>query len=518
MAGAGHRSGISANLAVGVFSTAWSAIVAIVAIRWFVQLLGIEAYGLIGFFVTLQAAISILDLGLGSAINREVARAVALDDLGRVRRLIRSLEALYAGVALVIGGALLAGAPFIARDWLSVRSLDHEQVEWFIRLMGIVLALRWPIALYQGTLVGLHRARISYKIVAAVATLSNVGAILLLYAVAPTLWTYFVWQVAVAAANFLWMRHSAWRELGTRSAEGMEQGMLRTLLMQSVTVSGVAVTGLLLSQLDKLVVSATVPLADFARYSLAALIGNALVVILIPTFNVIYPRMSGLVASGKTAELVAFYRVGTRVLVCALIPISTSAIFYSFDLVHVWTGDVALAHDTGTIVRLLLVGATLNGIMHFPYALQLATGQERLALWINVANIVFTVPVMIVLATRYGPLGGAIGWMMQASFYFVIGVTVTHRFILKDLAARWLLGDVVPGVAAAVLLVGAGYGLAIWVTDSSLVRLTMASLVCIIVAALVALGRRDTRGIVLDFAGRRTAGSVGRIPQGRYGG
>jgi len=508
------KSGMSANLVVGVFSTAWSAIIAIVSIRWFVKLLGIEAYGLIGFFVTLQAAISILDLGLGSAINREVARAVALGDLGRVRRLVRSLEVFYVGLALLIGIALIIGAPFIASDWLRLRSLDPREVEWFVRLMGIILAVRWPIALYQGALVGLHRASVSYKIIATIATLSNVGAILLLYAVSTSLWTYFLWQTAVAAVNLIWMRRSAWRELGTEPAGPIEPRALRTLLAQSATISGVAVTGLLLSQLDKLVVSAAVELADFARYSLATLVGSALVVVLIPTFNVIYPRMSSIAAAGKMAELVDFYRIGTKVLLCVLIPISASAFFYSFDLVHVWTGDASLADDTSLIVRLLVVGATINGIMHFPYALQLAAGQERLALYINLANIAFTIPVMVFLAAHYGLVGGAIGWVMQASFYFIVGVTITHGSILKGLAGRWLLGDLLPGITAAVLLVGAGYSIAVLSTDSSVVRLVLASLAAVATAALIALSRRDTRGIVLDLLRGQTAAVTDSNPDG----
>ncbi len=40
----------------------------------YIKLLGIEAYGLIGFFLTLVAILSLLDLGLGTTLNRRLAQ------------------------------------------------------------------------------------------------------------------------------------------------------------------------------------------------------------------------------------------------------------------------------------------------------------------------------------------------------------------------------------------------------------------------------------------------------------
>ena len=40
----------------------------------YISYLGIEAYGLIGLFATLQAWLSLLDLGLSPTLNREMAR------------------------------------------------------------------------------------------------------------------------------------------------------------------------------------------------------------------------------------------------------------------------------------------------------------------------------------------------------------------------------------------------------------------------------------------------------------
>jgi O-antigen/teichoic acid export membrane protein len=505
MPDAARRSGLRANLAVGALSTAWSAIVAIVSIHWFVKLLGIESYGLIGFFATLQAAVGILDLGLGATVNREVAKADALGDLARVCRLIHSLEALYAAVALLIAAVVFLTAPLIAAHWLSANTLNNAQVIWSVRLMGMTAAVRWPVGLYQGALIGLHRARISYKITAAITTIGNVGAIFLLYAVYTSLWSYFVWQAFVALINLAWMRRSAWHELGFHATDRRDWTLLKMLLVESATLSSVAISGLLLSQLDKLIVSGSASLADFGRYSLAGFMASALVVILIPTLNVIYPRMSALVAAGSSDDLVGFYRVGTRILACVLIPLSASAFFYAGDLLQLWTGSVALAQSTAPIARLLILGSTLNGIMHFPYAAQLATGNERLTLSINVGLIAVMLPTMVILARSYGAMGGAIGWAVQNGAYFTVGIALTHRRILQVEAARWFFGDLLPPLIMAALMVAGGHVLVVSSTGNPLMRLVLASVIATAAMILAAGARADTRRILSQLGRRRFA-------------
>lgn len=503
------KSGISANLLIGVMTTAWSAIISIVAIRWYIQLLGIESYGLIGFFATLQAAIGLLDLGLGATINREVARGVALRDLDRVNRLVHSMQLIYGGMALLIGVATFGAAPVIARQWLGTSTLDHEIVEWSVRLMGVVVAVRWPMGLFQGTLIGLQHARAAYLINALMATAANVGAIGLLYLLSRSLWTYFGWQVACALIGLAWMRRAAWRELGASVVRRFDPALLRTLILQSVVVSSMVMSGLLLMQVDKLIVSGSVSLADFGRYSIASTMASVLAIVLIPTFNVIYPRMSGLVAADDTAELNRFYRLGSRLLLCGLIPIALSAVFYAEDLLQVWTGDAHLALTTAPIVRLLVVGAALNGVMNFPYAMQMATSNERLALYTHLMLIVLTVPVTFLLAQAYGMQGGAIGWLLQQTAYFCIGVTITDRFILRGQAMRWLFSDLLPPVGVGTAAIAAGHQLAMLATDNPLLRLLVAGGLGITTAALLLSIRADTRNAVGQIVPGRNPSATG---------
>ena len=57
-----------------------------------------------------------------------------------------------------------------------------------------------------------------------------------------------------------------------------------------------AISGIVFVQLDKVLLSKILPLKAFGQYALAGVVASALYILLSPTFNVIYPRLSALVA------------------------------------------------------------------------------------------------------------------------------------------------------------------------------------------------------------------------------
>src|SRR5687768_9992984 len=107
------------NIAANLVGQIWVAAVAVVFVPVYIRLLGIEAYGLIGFFATLQVWLTLLDSGLTPMIARETARLKAghLDPTA-YRDLLRSVEAVLAGVGLLLMAALWLAARWISTHWL----------------------------------------------------------------------------------------------------------------------------------------------------------------------------------------------------------------------------------------------------------------------------------------------------------------------------------------------------------------------------------------------------------------
>src|SRR2546422_8608563 len=112
------------NLLANFAGQGWSVIISIVVIPFYIKFLGIEAYGLLGFYMMLQGVLQVLDLGLSPTMNRELARYSAIPEkAGEARDLVRTLEVGYWMLGIVIGGAVIGAAPFFAHRWLNVSSL-----------------------------------------------------------------------------------------------------------------------------------------------------------------------------------------------------------------------------------------------------------------------------------------------------------------------------------------------------------------------------------------------------------
>src|SRR5258705_10176943 len=107
------------NIIANIAGRGWAALMALAFVPLYIKFLGVEAYGLIGFFAMLQASFQVLDLGLSQTMNREMARYSTLPEkAGEARDLVRTMEVGYWAIGTFIGAAILASSPFIAGHWI----------------------------------------------------------------------------------------------------------------------------------------------------------------------------------------------------------------------------------------------------------------------------------------------------------------------------------------------------------------------------------------------------------------
>jgi O-antigen/teichoic acid export membrane protein len=436
------RDRMRRNLFAGLISSVWSAGLGIAIVPLYLKYLGLEAYGLVGVFATAQALFSLLDLGLSPAINREVARGAAEGDMRPARELLHTLSLVYWFTAIAIAAFSMLAAPLLAQHWLQSNHLSRETVRNALALMGFVVACRWPIGLYLGTLIGAQRVAVSSSVTIVMSTASNIGAVAILAWVSPRIEAFFLWQAAMGILYALAMRAAAWNAVGRETGIVFSVSALTRIWRFSAGISGIAVSALLLTQVDKIVMSRLLSLSDFGQYSLATVVVSGIYLFITPTFNVIFPRFTALVASGDTIQLADLYRWGTRLFATALFPLFMLLAVFAQDLVRLWTGNAELAANIATVIALMSAGAALHGVMYFSYALQLAYGITRLPLTINLVLVAIAAPLMTLLAWRYGIKGGASAVLLLYVLYLFIGTWLTHRRLLKSIGGAWLCSDV----------------------------------------------------------------------------
>jgi len=448
-------SRLKRNVIANIAGQGWAALMAVLVVPLYIKLVGIEAFGLIGFFVMLQGLLVILDLGLGQTLNRELARYSALPDtLKETRNLLRSLEIVYWTVGIVIGASIAMLSPVIAQHWIKAQALSQETVQRAVLMMGLVLALQWPVSLYLNGLMGLQRQVLANAIRIVTATVASVGGVAVLALLSRDIVALFVWQVVVAGMSVILVAFMLWRQLSLGGHHARFSGTaLQRVKRFAAGMTGITLAGAILIQADRVVLSNLLSLDRFAYYTLAWVVANGMYVFIVPIYSSFSPRFAALTAKGDAVGLRSLYHQGTQLMAALIAPIAAVLFFCSYEVVELWTGAAETAANTAPIVSLLIVGTTLNGLMILPYALQLAYGRTGIGLAISLALIALAFPALIFMATTYGAIGGAAVWAGLNALYLLVGIPVTHRKLLPGATHEWLLHDVAMPFFVAVVTV-----------------------------------------------------------------
>lgn len=441
------RNNVIANFA----GQAWAALVGLLFLPLYIRFLGIEAYGMVGFFLSLQAFFAILDLGLSATINRELARRLqARRDADEVRDLVRTLEWIYWPLGLVVAGLTLLASGPISIHWLNPIDLGRDELAQAIALMGVAAALQWPTGLYVGGFSGIERQVLLNALNAGFATLRAGGAALVLWLWSPTLEAFLLWHVMVAALQTLVFCHVFWRLLpaGSRSAKPSGR-LLREVRAFTLGMTAIVALSFLLMQSDRIILSKLLPLDEFGYYTVAATVAAALSRAIHPFFSALYPRYSALAAVDDRLRLVELYHQSNQLLATVVCSVAAVLVFFSSDVLRLWTGDALLAASSGPVLALLAIGTALNGLMSLPYALQLAHGWTRLTIQQNIVAVLLAIPATWWLAQRYGMTGAALVWVALNLGYLLIGIPLMHQRLLPQEMPRWYLRDVLPPMVTA---------------------------------------------------------------------
>jgi len=457
-ANAPQASSLKDNITAGLLGTTWAALLQLALVPLYLRLMGIEAYGLVGLSLALQALLLILDCGLSPTFNREMARFSAQQEKAdEARDLARTLERSYWLITAVVGMILVTLAPVIVQHWLGPTRLPGGDLLLSLRLLSTVAALQLLNGFYEAGLQGLQRQGVLARLRIIISTLRHGGAVGVLFFVSPVASTYFTWHLVVSIGALAAMRAVFWGSLPMGTGPGQFSfARLAGVWRFAAGMSGITVTAILLTQSDRALLSRLLTLSEFGYYSLAALLASVLSIVILPVHNACFPRFSSLLAAGDTPRLRDAYHAGTQVMAVLIIPGAAIISAFALPLVRLWTQNPETALRVAPVLSLLVLGSAVNGLMHLPYGLQLAHGRTQLGLGINLFLLGIFLPAIPVLIARYGAVGAGWAWLGLNVIYLAVGAPLTHRKLFRGEGVRWLLLDIaLPSASVSAVTVGA---------------------------------------------------------------
>jgi O-antigen/teichoic acid export membrane protein len=427
------RSGLKLELAASFAGTGWAALMQLACIPAYIRFMGIESYGLVGFYLVMQAMLQILDLGLSPTMTREMARcSVQPGKSGEARDLVRTLESGYWLIGLVIGATILVASAWLAAHWIKAATIPVRIVMQAVMLMGVLAFFQWPISFYQGGLTGLRQQVLLNVLRICASTASNVGGVLILWLVSPSIRAFLAWQIAVNAVNVTALAFFLWKSLPRSDRAARFDWLLaKNVRNFAAGMTGIAIISLVLTQADKLLVSKLFSLQMFGYYALAWSVASGPLFIAGCVFNVIFPRMSALVSSGSKDWISKSYHQGSQLMAVLILPIAAVITAFSFQILRLWTGNAETAAKTAPALSMLMVGSAINAVLYLPYILQLAYGWTTLPFVAGLVSISVLVPLMFAMAKHFGLVGAASLWAVLNIVNMAGVVPIMHRRLLR---------------------------------------------------------------------------------------
>lgn len=369
--------------------------------------LGTERFGVLVLVWALVGYAGVLDLGLGRALARIVARRRNSDGSSAL-----DAPLLRTGLVCLLVLGVVLGVTVVATSTLLVSSLDASsavtsELREALPLCGLTIVLTvvygGAIGVVEGGL-QFRRANLS-RIAIGILT---VGGATIVSAVWTDL-TSLIWCLAIARLAGLGILYSpVLAYLGPRlRSHGLSSRKLREFLHEAKWLSLSNLIGPVLTLGDRLAIWGSVP-AGIAAYYLTPLeVVSKILIVPGAVMNALFPRFAALELDPFQLRRVLL--VGTASIIVLVLPLVVVILVFGQQLLTVWI-DSAFADQSHSVAGILALGVLANSVACVPFAYLQSTGMAHRAAIIHFVEAPVYVCALIYVAPRYGITGIAVVW------------------------------------------------------------------------------------------------------------
>ncbi len=426
-------------------------LISVLLIPFYISRIGVEGFGLLSFFIMLQAWAQILDAGVGGSLSRQTSvtknNKIIFTNFLRQFYIVVSFFLAVASIFLIVG---YIGRTYVASSWLN-SDIELNVLEISIVAMFTTLSIRYLSGPFRSGLVGLEKhGTLSLSTFIFVSLRFPLGLVIL-DIFDNSLTHYFIYQALVAFVELLVVgvmfviSSKKAMEVADGSVVSDSKGTtLKSLLVFSAQLSMLSITWVIVTQIDKLVLSKFIELKDFGYYTLAVSVASVMTILSAPLSQVLMPRLSALASQEREEEYLDIYIksfIGLSVLAVSLAIFMT---LFSDKLLLIWTGDKQVTEEAYPFVKWLILGNAISVLMNCIFLLQYSIGKLKAHLIAYLLYSLFLIPASVYIAYRFQASGAAIFWFIHNLLFFVVWGTIVHRKYLVGVASYIWIKILVP--------------------------------------------------------------------------
>lgn len=434
---------LKTNILANFVGKIWSLFSVFIFVPLYIKILGIEQYGLISFFATMQSVIFLLEVGLSATLRRELSTAdISSEGVKYKYKLFRSSEILFSFFALVIILSVILLSSFIANRWLQVQNINVQVAETAIKLMGISIAAQLLSSLYFGGLLGLekHQEANYYQILWSI--LKNGFVILIFYFVEADIRYFFSWFIISDIVYLILLRRSLTKGFVVATPWVFQDfKILKTNWKYTSGIILLSVFSVLNMQVDKLLVSYRFSLSDLGIYNLSFSLSQVPVIIINAFCIAIFSRFVYFYSNNDANKIILLFKLSYKVLLIIASTVSFTMAFFSKDLIYLWTGNLDISEQATGLFEILIVGSMFYTFQFIPFNFVLSMGVTKINVVFGFVYFVFMCFSITALIYFYGLKGAAFNWLLISLVSTPIYISLIYRRYIGNDWIRWLFID-----------------------------------------------------------------------------
>jgi O-antigen/teichoic acid export membrane protein len=297
--------------------------------------------------------------------------------------------------------------------------------------------------MYRGAILGLQKQVFFNVVNAGLATVRYAGAIGVLAWISSTIEAFFIWQAAISIVSIVVLAKSVHRSLPAAPKHPtFSWGALKEIRHFASGMMVATLLALLLTQVDKILLSRLLDLEEFGYYTLAGVLAGVVSLLINPIAQAVSPHMAKLATNQSEEGLVGAYHNAAQLMTVMAAPMALIISIFAEGAIFAWSGNQGLAEKTGPILSVLVIGNLLSAVMVIPFMLQLAYGWVSFAIKFNLVAVLLLIPAILFVVPRFGALGAAWVWVILNMSYILIGIQLMHRRFIAREKWTWYINDI----------------------------------------------------------------------------
>ena len=394
----------------------------------YIYFLGVENYGIIGFYILLFSILLIFDLGITATATRQMAINLVNDDGDKAKKtLLSSFEIIYAFICFFCLIALISFIDFIGNSFINSDTLGSQQISRILLLMSFALCFQLPTGLYIGAMMGMERQMSANLIISFGAIFRGFLGVLFLWQ-EPSLESFFISQIIANFIILILLRIKCWSFLHRKSEYfRFSKSIVFKNIKFAAGMTGLSLLGIIISQADKAIISSSLDLKSFSFYILAFNVAAIpLMVAQILSLST-YPRLVAVFHDENKQELQSFYTVTSHLCAIAILSVAMTLIFFNQNFSFLWLGDPVITQEIKWISIILIVSQTLQALTMLPYNYALSRGITHVQTKIAIFSLILLIPCLLYATPRFGLIGAASVFCMIQALVFPINIILLHQ-------------------------------------------------------------------------------------------